>query len=48
MKDKIVLIILVVLLLLGMALTLWLGRDSRHGYGGPLAPSSYPGPLSTG
>ncbi|MFO7984001.1 MAG: hypothetical protein R6V08_11150 [Desulfuromonadales bacterium] len=33
MKNNIFFIILVLLLLLGMVLTLWLGRESRHGYG---------------
>ncbi|NIQ98566.1 MAG: hypothetical protein GWO11_08970 [Desulfuromonadales bacterium] len=48
MKNSFLLIVLIVLLLIGMALTLWLGRGSRHGYGGPIAPPDYPGPLSTG
>lgn len=41
--------VLALLLALGMVLTLWLGRGSRHGYGQcPKLPHSQGAPLSTG
>lgn len=47
MKNNIFFIILVLLLMIGMALTLWLGRGSRHGYGQNTVPSTYSLPVKT-